>query len=202
MITRNFAWIDIETTGLNPEHGHILEIASIITDHNLNVIDVFDEVIKAPFFMRLFPKRYMDPFVYEMHTKNGLLDDCCDPDAISLREAEDQFCEFLAPHQDNKHNELYFVGNSIGALDLPFLRKHMPSVMSYAHYRSLDISGLRLGLEQIFNEVGSFYLRRETPSNHRALDDVYSSINQLYFYRKKVMLLQDALSRANSGAIS
>lgn len=187
MITRRFAWIDIETTGLVPEKGYILEVACIITDHQLNELDEFETVIQLPLLVKLFPHRYMDDFVFKMHTDNRLLEECTDSTmSVTLNTAQKEFYEFLEPYHNTFNDELYLTGNSIGSLDIPFLRKHMPRVMDLVHYRSLDISGLRLGLEQIFNDVGGFWLRNQPGSIHRALDDVKSSIKQLKSYEYKI----------------
>lgn len=199
MTTRRLAWIDLETTGLHANKGHILEVACVVTDNELNIIDTFDEVVRPPLLVRLFPHRHMDAFVLNMHTQNGLLEEC--PEGLSVRDVEESFCEFLEPFKNTKQDELYFVGNSIGALDLPFLRRHMPRVMDMVHYRSIDISGLRLGLEQIFNNPNGFYLKAQTDSNHRALDDCYRSIEQLKFYREKITELQEAQARRDHGVI-
>jgi oligoribonuclease len=184
MTTRRLAWIDLETTGLHANKGHILEVACVITDNDLGIIEVFDEVVRPPLLVRLFPHRHMDAKVLKMHTDNGLLDEC--PEGLSPRQCENEFVKFLQPFKNGGDNELYFVGNSIGALDLPFLRRHMPSVMNQVHYRSIDISGLRLGLEQIFAQPNAFYLKAQSDSNHRALDDCYRSIEQLKFYKQKI----------------
>lgn len=197
MKNRYFAWIDIETTGLNPKKDHILEIACVITDDSLRIHAVFDELVKPPLRVRLFPRRYMDAYVFNMHSDNGLLEDC--PEGESISKVGKSLCRFLTPWQNTSRNEhtsgteLYFVGNSIGALDLPFLREHVPEVMDLVHYRSMDITGLRLGLEQIFNN--QFYSKRGTAVTHRALDDVYNAIDQLKSYKKEIgKIIQTAIN--------
>jgi oligoribonuclease len=188
-----YAWIDLESTGLNARKGHILEVACIITDDKLNVLSMYSQVIKLPWYLRLFPRLAMDAFVLNMHTQNGLLEETRDVFAVSLMEARINFYQFLKPYRKNKtsqggittYTNLYFVGNSLGALDIPFLKEHMPEVLELAHYRTIDITGMRLGLELAFDAPNSFYYDASS-GTHRALDDARACINQFKFYKNQL----------------
>lgn len=194
-MNKNFyAWIDLETTGLNADKGHILEIACIITEDDLKPIASFSRAIELPLYLKYFPSLAMDGFVLNMHTKNGLLQEIRSNSAVSLMQARVDFYDFLSQFKnkkvkldngDTEYTNLYFVGNSIAALDLPYLRKHMPEIMELVHYRSLDITGLRLGLELMNKKPNSFYVTAAT-GNHRAMDDVIACIKQLEFYKTKL----------------
>jgi oligoribonuclease len=189
-IPQYFAWIDLETTGLDSNKNHILEVACIITDYQLNMLAIYSAVIKPPVLTRLFPRKYMDDVVFKMHIENNLLKECAN--GISLKQCEQEFIKFLSPFRNSMSQNLYFAGNSIGALDLPFLRKHMPAVMKQVHYRCLDVSGLRIGLEQIYDCPNLFYNRNVSKSSHRALNDCERAINQLKNFRWKILQIEQA----------
>lgn len=164
-----YAWIDLETTGLDAEKGQILEIACIVTDNKLNQEYSFDSVVRPNPRMPL----EMDNFVKNMHTENGLLDELerADQNAYHVGVA---LANVLKSFNNGNPKEILMCGNSIASLDIPFLRKHMPAVMDQLHYRTIDITAVRLGLELLMDEKIPVQKRK----GHRALDDVRECIQE------------------------
>ena len=176
------AWIDLEMTGLDTANHTIVEIAVLMTDSNLAVIDDgIDLVIYAT------PEELakMDDFVRTMHTKSGLLPQI-ENSTRSLADAGTQVLEYLRARVTERSAPL--CGNSIG-VDRRFLDRYLPEVDQYLHYRSVDVSS--------FKEV----CRRWNPSvskgapakksTHRALDDIRESIEEMRYYRDSFLKLPE-----------
>ena len=170
----NLIWVDLEMTGLHPDQDHILEIAIIITDQNLNIIaDDFDLIIKQSTEILAL----MNDWVKDTHSKNGLLSLSVESQ-IDLKMAEAKALEFVKQYVPNQTSPI--CGNSI-CLDRRFLFKHMPKLEQYFHYRNLDVSTIKnLGLYWFPEKVKNF---NKTDSVHRARDDIVQSIAELKFYR-------------------
>ena len=176
------AWMDLEMTGLDTANHTIVEIAVLMTDSNLEVIDDgIDLVIHAD------PAELakMDDFVRTMHTKSGLLPQI-ENSTLSLADAGAQVLEYLRERVTERSAPL--CGNSIG-VDRRFLDRYLPDVDQYLHYRSVDVSS--------FKEV----CRRWNPSvskgapgkksTHRALDDIRESIEEMRYYRDHFLRLPE-----------
>lgn len=176
------AWIDLEMTGLDTANHTIVEIAVLMTNSNLEVIDDgIDLVIHAT------PDELakMDDFVRTMHTKSGLLPQI-ENSTLSLADAGAQVLEYLRARVTERSAPL--CGNSIG-VDRRFLDRYLPEVDQYLHYRSVDVSS--------FKEV----CRRWNPSvskgapakksTHRALDDIRESIEEMRYYRDSFLRLPE-----------
>ena len=176
------AWIDLEMTGLDTANHTIVEIAVLMTNSNLEVIDDgIDLVIHAT------PDELakMDDFVRTMHTKSGLLPQI-ENSTLSLADAGAQVLEYLRARVTERSAPL--CGNSIG-VDRRFLDRYLPAVDQYLHYRSVDVSS--------FKEV----CRRWNPSvskgapakksTHRALDDIRESIEEMRYYRDSFLRLPE-----------
>ena len=170
--------MDLEMTGLIPEKDVIVEIATIITDDQLNVIaegpDLVihqtDEVLAA-----------MDKFVVDMHTKSGLLT-MIRESTITLEQAGQQTLDFIKAHVPEART-VPLCGNSIGT-DRRFLVKYLPEIENFLHYRSVDVSTIK---ELVKRWYPGLEISRPTKSGaHRALDDVRESIRELKFYRENV----------------
>ena len=175
----NLIWIDLEMTGINPDQDHIIEIALLITDYNLQVIsERFNVVIHQP------PERLanMEKIVVDMHTSNGLIDQVA-ASKVSLQAAEQLALEFVKQYVPDNASPM--CGNSI-CLDRRFLFKYMPTVERHFHYRNLDVSTVKLLTQYWHPDIASSF--KKSTSNHRAIDDILESIVELQFYRNKVFI--------------
>lgn len=166
-------WIDMEMSGLNPDTDLVLEIALVLTNSNLEITEVGpDLIIQQP--AELF--QTMDAWNQEHHTKSGLWKAVLNS-TISVKEAEDQVLAFLEKHLHPKSSPL--CGNSI-AQDRLFLRKYMPRVHDYLHYRMIDVSSVKELVKRWYVTGPSAPPKQ---GSHRALDDIKESIDELRFYR-------------------
>ena len=167
--------MDLEMTGLEPLRHVIIEIATLITDDNLNVIaEGPDLVIHAS------PEQMgeMGDFVTEMHTKSGLID-AVNKSTITNEEAEAQTLAFLKAHIPEART-IPLCGNSIGT-DRRFLQEYMPTLEEFLHYRNVDVSTLKELTRRWHPEVLDALPEKATA--HRALDDIRESIDELQHYR-------------------
>lgn len=166
------AWIDIETTGLNPTRGEVLEIAMVLTHLNLDIENSFRMVIGHT---RESLENLMDDYVEKMHRDSGLLElvyrsgNTCDDAAIAINRILNR-CTRQAP-------SVHMAGSSID-FDRRWLNAHMPSVAGRFHHRVLDVSGYKLAFPDIW-DVGY------APA-HRAMDDVLYSIEEHRKMRKVI----------------
>lgn len=165
-------WMDLEMTGLEPDRDTIIEIATLITDGDLNLLAEGPELVihQDP---ALFAT--MDDWNREHHKKSGLWQKVVDS-KISLVDAEQQTLAFLKQHIGPKESPL--CGNSIWQ-DRRFLFRHMQSLEAYLHYRLVDVSTLKELAARWYPSLKFV----KTKSSHRALDDVRESLAELKFYR-------------------
>lgn len=170
--------MDLEMTGLDPATEVIVEIATLITDDELNVVaEGPDLVIFQPEALLVA----MDPFVVQMHTSSGLLT-AIRESTITLEQAGAQTLEFIKKHVPEPRT-IPLCGNSIGT-DRRFLAKYLPEIENYLHYRSVDVSTIK---ELVKRWYPGLEITRPTKAGaHRALDDVQESIRELRFYRENV----------------
>ncbi len=165
-------------TGLDPATEVIVEIATLITDDELNVVaEGPDLVIFQPEAMLLA----MDPFVVQMHTSSGLLT-AIRQSTITLEQAGAQTLEFIKKHVAEART-IPLCGNSIGT-DRRFLARYLPEIENFLHYRSVDVSTIK---ELVKRWYPGLEITRPTKAGaHRALDDVQESIRELKFYRENI----------------
>lgn len=169
----NLIWIDLEMTGLNPDTDRIIEIATIVTDKDLEwvaegpvlAIHQTNEVLTG-----------MDTWNTRQHGQSGLTKRVQDS-TVTEREAEIATLQFLAQHVPPNSSPM--CGNSI-CQDRRFLYRHMPELERYFHYRNLDVSTLKELARRWAPAVLEGYTKGST---HLALDDVRDSINELRHYR-------------------
>lgn len=177
------AWIDLEMTGLDPENHVIVEIAVIITDGSL------DEIIEGPDLVLRADETVLDkmaPVVREMHDASGLTE-AIRKSLISAGEAERLVLEFVREHLPEP-GQVPLAGNSVHA-DRAFLRKHMPELEEWFHYRNVDVSTVKELARRWYPEV-----LENAPvkgGGHRALADIRESIEELKFFRKTVFRRSD-----------
>jgi oligoribonuclease len=167
-------WMDLEMTGLDSDRDFIIEMATLITDKELNVIAEGPEiVIQQP--QSMFAS--MDSWNQEHHTKSGLWAKVI-ASTISHQQAEKMTVDFLKQHIGPRESPL--CGNSIWQ-DRRFIAKHMKDLDAYLHYRLIDVSTVKL-LGKIWYPDTS-EKTSEKKSSHRALDDIKESIEELKAYR-------------------
>lgn len=177
---RNLVWIDLEMTGLDPDSDHIIEIATIITDQQLNIIE------EGPVLAICQPEALlegMDDWNQRHHSASGLVDRVRSSD-VDERSAELQTLEFLRRYVPENASPL--CGNSI-CQDRRFLYRYMPELERYLHYRNLDVSTLKELARRWAPHIAEGITKKAT---HRALDDIRESIEELRYYRKHFLKLQ------------
>ncbi len=175
--TELIVWMDLEMTGLNPKVDEIVEIATVITDSDLNILYEGPDLVVKPSQSSI---DQMGDYVRSMHTKSGLLSKIMNSEVL-LADAKQATLNFLMEHVKERESPL--AGNSIGT-DRRFLLEYMPEVEEYLHYRSIDVSTIKELVKRWFPKV-------EIPKKfqvHRALDDIKESINELSFYRNTVFI--------------
>ena len=174
MQSQNLVWIDLEMTGLSPEKDVIIEIASIVTDAQLNLIAEGPVIAVKQSLQRLAA---MDEWNTKTHTDSGLVNRV-KASTISTAEAEEQTLAFIRQHVPGNHSPL--CGNSI-CQDRRFLARYMPRLESYLHYRNLDVSSIKELVVRWRPELLNGFRKQNT---HKAIDDIRESIEELKYYRK------------------
>ena len=174
---QNLIWIDLEMTGLDPETHKIIEIATIVTDAQLNVL------AEGPVLAIHQPEAEltkMDEWCTTTHTNSGLVERIRNSQ-VSEDEAVRQTIDFLEQWVPKGASPI--CGNSIGQ-DRRFLYKHMPELEQYFHYRYLDVSTLKELTRRWKPEVLDGFSKK---GSHLALDDIRDSIAELRYYREQIM---------------
>lgn len=174
----NLVWLDLEMTGLDPDRHAICEIATVITDSNLQilaegpnlVIHLDDDVLAD-----------MDPWCVEHHGKSGLTKRIKESQ-VSNDLAERMTVDFIGRYVEP--NSAPLCGNSIWQ-DRRFLERYMPNLEAYLHYRMIDVSSIK---ECVKRWYSNDYLPPPKNNTHRAMDDVYESISELRYYREKIFV--------------
>lgn len=167
-------WLDLEMTGLEVHKDAVLEIATVVTDDQLNevavgpniVIHQYDEILS-----------HMNEWCVTQHTKSGLVTEV-KASTISLAQAEEATLSFL---KEISEKGALLCGNSI-ASDREFLKYHMPTLEKFFGYRMLDVSAVKECVQRWYgNDTQAKFVKKD---RHRALPDVYESIEELRHYRK------------------
>lgn len=170
-------WIDMEMTGLDPRQCHVLEIATVVTDAELNVlgegphyvVHQSDEVLDG-----------MSPWCVEHHGASGLTD-AVRASEISLARAEADTLDFLREHTQEGLSPV--CGNSVD-LDRRFIQRHMPALDGFLHWQLIDVTTIK-------ELAKRWYPGTKAPpkaNTHRALDDILESIAELRYYRDHLFI--------------
>ena len=167
-------WLDLEMTGLEEQHV-IIEIATVITDSNLEILAEGPDIAINRSVADL---NNIDPWSANQHTESGLLDKVR-ASKIGIVEAENQTLDFVK--QWVGRWEAPLCGNSIW-VDRLFLKREMPKLEAYLHYRVIDVSTIKELVARWRPEAEE---PPEKEKSHRALDDVFESIAELRWYRRQ-----------------
>jgi oligoribonuclease len=172
--------MDLEMTGLDPARHAIIEIATLITDDDLNIAaEGPDLVVHQPDELLA----QMDPVVVDMHTRSGLIDKVR-ASTLDLAEAGRQTLAFIKEWVPEAR-AVPLCGNSIGT-DRRFLDVHLPEIEHHLHYRSVDVSSVKELVRRWYPEL--IASRPVKTNTHRALGDIRESIEELRFYRDAVFI--------------
>jgi oligoribonuclease len=170
--------MDLEMTGLDPERDSIVEIATLLTDDQLEIVaEGPDLVVAAP----AEALAAMDEVVRVMHTRSGLLTAIL-ASTTTLAEAGKSTLAFLREHIDAP-GTVPLCGNSIGT-DRRFLAAWLPEVEQFLHYRSVDVSTVKELARRWYPDV--YAAAPKKAGAHRALDDIKESVAELRYYREKL----------------
>lgn len=166
-------WVDLEMTGLSPVKDRILEVAAIATDWELNELDTFTAVVKVD------EKLMRERMVGEFWEKNKASYEALvaqNASGESAKKVETQLLKFV---EKNFGETVYLAGNSIHQ-DQKFIEREWPKLNERLHYRQLDVSAWKIYFE---NALHRKFMK---PDNHRALDDIRGSIEELKWYLKMI----------------
>jgi len=170
----NLVWVDMEMTGLDPNNDYIIEIATIVTDYNLNLLEEGPVIV-------IFQKKEildnMDNWNKGTHSRSGLIEKV-KKSKISVELAEKMTLEFLKQYVPPKKSPM--CGSSI-CQDRRFMAKFMPNLESYFHYRNLDVSTLKELCKRWNPNLVDGFKKHQL---HTALADIRESIEELKYYRK------------------
>ncbi|WP_083199463.1 oligoribonuclease [Microbacterium oleivorans] len=171
-------WIDCEMTGLDLSVDELVEVAVVITDFELNVLDPGFQIVIKPDDSAL---AHMNDFVTKMHESSGLLEEI--PNGVSLADAEFQVLEYIQRFVPEGKAPL--AGNTIGT-DRMFLARYMPRVDRWLHYRNVDVSSVKELARRWYPRA--YFNAPAKDGGHRALADIRESVRELAYYRETVFV--------------
>jgi oligoribonuclease len=186
-------WIDCEMTGLDLDVDQLVEIAIVVTDFELNVLDEGFQLVIKPDASAL---ENMGDFVTNMHRSSGLLEEI--PNGVSVAEAEFQALEYIqrfAPVE----GKAPLAGNTIGT-DRAFLARYMPRLDRWLHYRNVDVSSIKELARRWYPRV--YFAAPSKDGGHRALADIRESIRELAYYREAVFVEAPGPSSDDARAVA
>ena len=178
-ISGNLVWIDCEMTGLDTERDCLVEIAVVVTNSELELLDTGIDVVIKP---RPDSLENMNDFVRNMHTSSGLINEF--EEGLELADAEQVVLEYIKRFVPNA-KDAPLAGNTIGT-DRMFLNKYMPELDQHLHYRNIDVSSIKELSRRWYPRV--YFQMPKKSGNHRALADILESINELKYYRETLFV--------------
>jgi oligoribonuclease len=178
-ISENLVWIDCEMTGLDTEKDCLVEIAVVVTNSELELLDAGIDIVIKP---RPDSLANMNDFVRNMHTESGLINEF--EEGLELAEAEQLVLEYVQRFVPNA-KDAPLAGNSIGT-DRMFLNRYMPQLDQHLHYRNIDVSSIKELSRRWYPRV--YFQLPKKSGNHRALADILESIQELKYYRETVFV--------------
>ena len=177
--SENLVWIDCEMTGLDVEKDCLVEIAVLVTDSELNILDEGLSVVIKP---REDSLAGMGEFVTNMHKESGLLELLAD--GLPIEQAEAQILDYIKRFAPEIRSAP-LAGNSIGT-DRMFLNRYMPALDAHLHYRNVDVSSIKELVRRWYPKV--YFQLPKKSGGHRALADIRESIAELVYYRNTVLV--------------
>jgi oligoribonuclease len=181
-VTDALVWIDCEMTGLDATTDVLVEIAVIVTDAELNVLDPGLDIVIATDPAKL---EGMDEVVQEMHTGSGLLIAIAAA-TTTLEDAEQQVLEYIKRWVPERR-KAPLCGNSI-ATDRTFIARYMPTLDDHLHYRMVDVSSVKELARRWYPKA--YYNAPAKHGGHRALADIIESVTELRYYRAAILVPQ------------
>jgi oligoribonuclease len=172
----NLIWIDLEMTGLDPNKERIIEIATLVTDSDLNIL------AEGPNLVISQPIEFldgMDEWNQNQHGSSGLIEEVKNSN-VTIQVAEIDTLEFISKYVGEKVSPM--CGNTVSH-DRRFLSKYMPRLESYFNYRHIDVSSFKEVAVRWMNEAKVY----EKKGSHRALGDIKESVAELKFYKELFM---------------
>jgi oligoribonuclease len=166
-------------TGLDINNDELVEIAVVVTDFDLNILDPGLDIVIKPDASAL---ANMGDFVRNMHTSSGLIEEI--PNGVSVAEAEYQVLEYVLRFVP-EDQRAPLAGNSIGT-DRAFLARYMPRLDKQLHYRNVDVSSIKELAHRWFPRA--YFNAPAKDGGHRALADILESIRELAYYRQSVFV--------------
>jgi oligoribonuclease len=192
-MTDRLVWIDCEMTGLDLARDALIELACLVTDSNLVVLDEgLDLIIKPP----AEAIDQMEDVVREMHTASGLLAEL--PGGVTLAEAQDQVLAYVRRYVAEPRR-VPLAGNSI-ATDRAFIARDMPELDAFLHYRMIDVSSIKELARRWYPRT--YFASPPKHGGHRALADITESIQELRYYRETVFVPVPGLDSATARQIA
>ena len=186
-------WIDCEMTGLDIERDALIEIACLVTDAELNLLDDGIDVIIKPPAEALVS---MPDVVRDMHTTSGLLDELAG--GVALAEAAELVLSYVRGHI-SEPRRVPLCGNSI-ATDRWFIARDMPALDAYLHYRMVDVSSIKELARRWYPRA--YFASPDKHGGHRALADIQESVRELRYYREAVFVPQPGPDSATAREIA
>jgi oligoribonuclease len=192
--TNNLVWIDCEMTGLDLAHDKLIEVAVVVTDSQLNVLDPgLDVIIHA----EDSDLAGMVDVVTEMHARSGLTEEVR-ASTVTLEEAGEQVLAYVKRFVPERRTAP-LCGNSIGT-DRGFLARDMPELDDHLHYRMIDVSSIKELARRWFPRV--YFAQPPKGLAHRALADILESIRELAYYRQTLFVPEPGPDTAQAQAAS
>ena len=192
-IPEYLVWIDCEMTGLNPDTECLVEIAAVITDTELNVMDEGIDLVIKP---RAGTVEAMGDYVRKMHTDSGLINEF--EDGLELEDAEAQVLEYIKKYIPTAKTTP-LAGNTIST-DRLFITKYMPKLDDHLHYRNIDVSTIKELAKRWYPRA--YFQAPKKDGGHRALADILESIEELKYYRQSVFVESPGPSSEEAQALA
>ncbi|XP_054271229.1 probable oligoribonuclease isoform X2 [Macrosteles quadrilineatus] len=187
----NIVWVDMEMTGLDPNKDHVLEVACLVTDGNLNIL------AEGPDLCISHPPEVMssmNEWSTKQHGESGLTSKC-QTNGIPLREAELKLLNFVREWTPFKKCPL---GGNTVYMDRIFLMKYMPEFEQHMHYRIIDVSSVKEICSRWYPGIYNQQPNKKEIAKHRALADIRMSIDELKFYREHIFRKIDSPEAVNA----
>ena len=172
-------WIDCEMTGLDTVNDALIEVAAVVTDAELNVLGTGVNVVIAP---PPGATERMDPFVRDMHTTSGLLEEL--DGGMTMEAAQALVLDYVREWVPEP-GKAPLAGNTVG-MDKTFLERDMPELMGHLHYRVIDVSSFKELARRWYPRI--YFNSPEKHGGHRALADILESIDELRYYRAAMLV--------------